>query len=256
MCSSLKVMALSAATTIAAIGCAAAGDGYYLRCVPQETRTASDRLVAVNIHLLDSGNFDKIIYFAANGAYYDRAKRYNGAAFHDESGFFWKGRLRSDSKVEIIGHFDRYESRLRYTETIRDVTKSSEEPTFVVSDCGADTLPASAATLSPRIQSDATMSRDIDAYLACVNKAVVTLAIATPDRADDVIAAARGLCFQERSAIVTRANALGLNGDEEAKAGDATIHDSLVARALLARATAAHPGAAQDQSTPVKQHQY
>ena len=66
--------------------------------------------------------------------------------------------------------------------------------------------------------------------------------------------AARGVCFQERSALVTRANALGLNGEEEAKDGDATIRDSLVARALLARATTAHPGTAQDQSTPIKQY--
>jgi S1-C subfamily serine protease len=93
---------------------------------------------------------------------------------------------------------------------------------------------------------DPELSRDIDAYVACVNKAIVTLAIATPDRADDVIVAARGLCLRERSATVTRTNALGRNGEDEAKSGDATIHDSLVAQVLLARA---HPAPGQDQST-------
>jgi len=197
----------------AAVGLATAGNGYSLRCVPQETRTAPDRLVELDIHLLDNGAFDRITYFAANGASYDRTQQYNGIAYHDEqSGFFWRGKLRSNPNVEIVGQFVNYDGRLHYTESIRNVTKSPADTTLIVSDCGSYAPAAPVASSSPAPQSDGELSRDIRAYLTCVNKAVMGLAMATPDRADDVIAAARGLCFQERSAIIARANALGHNG--------------------------------------------
>jgi clan AA aspartic protease (TIGR02281 family) len=126
------------------------------RCVPDEQRvTAPDRLVSVEITLKPNGEFASIVYRAASGAVYDRAKQYEATSSQDRTGqHYWAGTLRANPNVAMVGSLNRIGDRLVYFETIHDKLQGGKVVSQVTSSCEpivaeATPPPASAAPTRP-----------------------------------------------------------------------------------------------------------
>ena len=77
---------------------------YY--CVPNEQRaTAPDRLVSVEITIKPNGEFDSVVYRAANGAAYSRGQQYEATSRQGGTEHYWRGRCARTATSAWLGHF-------------------------------------------------------------------------------------------------------------------------------------------------------
>ena len=155
-CKMLRTAFLTGAAVLALGAAYPARAQTLYRCVPDEQRVmAPDRLVSVEITLKPNGEFASIVYRAANGAVYDRAKQYEATSSQDRTGqHYWAGTLRANPNVAMVGSLNRIGDRLVYFETIHDKLQGGKVVSQVTSSCEpivaeATPPPASAAPARP-----------------------------------------------------------------------------------------------------------
>jgi hypothetical protein len=107
-----------------------------LYCVPNEPRlTAPDRLVSVEIKLLPNGEFNSVLYRAANGAAYDRGDQYSAKNTFYNGRRLWIGTLKINHNVGMMGSLYHDSGRLIYVETVHDNKQGGKVVSQVVSVC-------------------------------------------------------------------------------------------------------------------------
>ena len=186
------------------VATAAQGQTTY-QCNPDEQRVrAYDRLVSVEVVLNPDGSFSSVIYRAANGAVYDRSAQYASRNGYDpRTGHrYWVGTLRANPSVRMIGTlvYDK-DDQATYYETIYD-RYGGRVVGHVTSYCEpvvAKTEPAPPAPAPA--PAPAWPSTESDAFMHCVNTAVVVLSAMSHEPAETIVDAALGECPKEHDAL-------------------------------------------------------
>jgi hypothetical protein len=89
------------------------------RCVPDGQMVTPDKLVSFEVAIEPNGEFGSIIFRAADGATYDRAKQFDGQNRQDGNGHhYWTGTSRTDPDATIVVSLSRQGNRLVYSEII------------------------------------------------------------------------------------------------------------------------------------------
>jgi hypothetical protein len=112
------VFLVGAAVLVLGSACPAGAQTLY-RCVLDGQIAAPNQPVSVEIAIKPNGEFASIIYRAADGAAYDRAKQFDEQNSQNGNGqHHWSGTLRTNPDVTIVGSLNRMGHRLVYSETI------------------------------------------------------------------------------------------------------------------------------------------
>jgi hypothetical protein len=201
-------------------------------CVPDEQRvTAPDRLVSVEVTLRSDGEIASVIYRAANGAAYDRAKQYKATNFQVTGKQLWGGTLRANPSVVMVGSLSRQGDRLVYFETIHDKLHSGKVVAHVRSICEptlaeapplkvpvprSPSVPIAVSPAPPAQTPSLLTAEQVKAEMAATNKKIDPfqkrwtgctvreasgLAIA-PGDTQDIVTAALAACTAEYSALI------------------------------------------------------
>ena len=228
-----------------------------LYCVPNEPRvTAPDRLVSVEITMQPNGNFNSVLYKAANGASYDRGQQYDAKNIFYHGQHFWVGTLRINHNVGMAGSFYRDSGRLVYVETIHDNKQGGKVVSQVTSVCqespqqygGEATPPPPPAPASPTMP-----TTELAAFKHCVDMAAVALAAISNEPAQTVVDAALGECPKERSALENALERQGISQSVSFVDGIMKeVRPDMLALVLNTRATAARPPEEPTKSEPAK----
>jgi hypothetical protein len=252
----IGLLVLAIALAFGAAYPASAETVYY--CVPEEQRaSAPDRLVSVEIVLRPDGAFASVVYKAANGAAYERAKQYEATSRQDGPEHYWSGTLRANRNVGIVGSLYNVDGRLVYHETIHDKLHAEKIVARVTSICDSG-HPMVAE--SPPVQTPAAPApsaslpaREINKFVDCVHAATAALAGISSEPAQTIVDAAIGECPKERLALESALARQGITKSADLVDGLAKeMRPNLLALVLNTRASVARPPGEPAKSEPAK----
>ena len=241
---------VGAAVLVLGTACPARSQTQY-HCVPDEPReTAPDRLVSVEITLRPNGEFASVVYRAANGAAYSRGQQYETTNGQDgKTGqHYWFGTLRANPNVAMVGSIYRRGDRPVYFETIHDKLQGGKIVSQVISICEsivAGTPPPQPSPAIPR--------PELNAFIDCVDAAIVALATLSSEPAQTIVDAAIGECYRERLALENTFARNGVTDSHELVDGlTKDARPNLLALVLNTRAAAARSSGGPTKGEPAK----